>query len=55
MTRLRRVCRSMSDVGAYALHSGHWWLTSVSILLAAAAGLAMTAKAVVGPVVYVLF
>lgn len=52
---VRQAGRFMSDLGAYGVRTGRWWMPVVAVLLVAVAGLIAAAKVVVPTVVYTLF
>lgn len=52
---VRHIGRLTGDLARYGWWTGAWWLPLVVVALAASAVLAVTAKTVVTPMVYVLF
>ena len=55
MIFVRHLFRTLVDLAAFGADSGRWWVPAVTILLGLAVLVSLTAKAVVGPAVYVLF
>lgn len=55
MSYLRSAGRLAGQLAAYAWLTGRWWLPVVTVVFLLAALLAVTAKTVVAPVVYVFF
>ena len=55
MIYLRHGGRLLGELLLLAWRSGRWWVPVVTVVLGVAVVAALTAKAVVGPTVYVLF
>ena len=55
MRSLRIAGRFVADLFAYGWTTGRWWVPLSIVLFLVAVSLALTAKAVVGPAMYVLF
>jgi hypothetical protein len=55
MTALRSIGRTIVDLFAYGWSTGRWWLPLVTVAFALAVVLAVTAKTVIAPALYILF
>ena len=55
MTYVRGVVRFVRDLFGYGLATGRWWVPVVTVAFAAAVVLALTAKTVIAPALYILF
>ena len=53
--RLRGAWRLLTDLAAYSVRTGRWWLPVATLLLGIAGFLVLFVKAAVPTVVYVLF
>lgn len=52
---LRHAVRLVGDLFRYGADSGRWWVPVLTVVFAVAVVLALTAKAVVAPALYVFF
>ena len=55
MTLARHFGRFLADLVRYGASSGRWWVPVVTVVFGVAALVALTAKTVITPALYVLF